>query len=67
NRKSQARFCCVSCGHTQNADVNAAKNIEAAGHAVMACGGDVRPELRSIATQAAPVKQEPTEVIWALA
>jgi putative transposase len=27
NRKSQSRFQCISCGHTANADVNAATNI----------------------------------------
>ncbi|MCW2888192.1 MAG: Mobile element protein [Streptosporangiaceae bacterium] len=27
NRKSQAVFLCVACGHTDNADVNAARNI----------------------------------------
>lgn len=27
NRKSQSRFECVKCGHTSNADINAAKNI----------------------------------------
>ena len=30
NRKSQASFVCVNCGHTDNADRNAAKNISAA-------------------------------------
>lgn len=30
NRKSQAAFCCVNCGHTDNADRNAAKNISVA-------------------------------------
>lgn len=50
NRESQARFLCKSCGHTENADVNAAKNILAAGHAAFACGGD------ALAT---PLKQEP--------
>lgn len=39
NRKSQAVFECTKCGHTDHADVNAAKNIlRAAGHAVPACG-----------------------------
>ena len=27
NRKSQSKFVCVKCGHTDNADMNAAKNI----------------------------------------
>lgn len=27
NRKTQANFACVVCGHTENADINAAKNI----------------------------------------
>ncbi len=27
NRKSQSEFCCRSCGHKQNADLNASKNI----------------------------------------
>ena len=31
NRKSQAYFCCVKCGHTENADRNAAINISRAG------------------------------------
>jgi IS605 OrfB family transposase len=28
NRKEQESFCCVNCGHTDNADLNAAKNIK---------------------------------------
>ncbi len=46
NRKTQAGFRCVRCGHAADADVNAARNILAAGHAVIACGdtkGAVRP------------------------
>lgn len=31
NRRSQAEFRCVACGHTLNADVNAARNILARG------------------------------------
>ena len=38
NRKTQSNFECMSCGYTENADLNAAKNILAAGHAVLACG-----------------------------
>jgi putative transposase len=33
NRQSQARFVCVACGHTANADINAAKNILSLGRA----------------------------------
>ena len=38
NRKTQAVFRCIRCGHTENADLNASINILAAGHAVIACG-----------------------------
>ncbi|MEV6229064.1 transposase [Saccharopolyspora shandongensis] len=50
SRESQARFRCTQCGHAEHADVNAAKNILAAGRAVSACGdlGNARS-----------VKQEP--------
>jgi len=50
NRLSQSDFKCKRCHHTANADVNAAKNILAAGLAVLACGE---------AALAASVKQEP--------
>ena len=39
--KNQATFLCKQCGHTENADINAAKNILAAGRAVFACGGEM--------------------------
>jgi transposase len=39
SRESQALFLCTACGHTANADVNAALNI-AAGHAVKAWEAD---------------------------
>src|SRR5690606_20893383 len=39
NRRSQARFECVKCRYVANADVNAARNILAAGHAVLSAEG----------------------------
>jgi len=53
NRVSQSKFQCVQCSHAENADHNAARNILAAGHAVLACGVD------AIATT---MKQEPLVV-----
>jgi putative transposase len=53
NRKTQALFACVACGHEANADHVGALNILAAGHAVIACGG--------MAQSGHPTKQEPTE------
>ena len=38
NRINQERFCCLTCNHKENADINAAKNILAAGQVVLACG-----------------------------
>lgn len=55
NRKTQTTFKCIECGYTENADVNAARNILAAGHAVLACGDPVQ--------QGWSVKQEPAEAI----
>ncbi|WP_396333674.1 RNA-guided endonuclease InsQ/TnpB family protein [Burkholderia anthina] len=53
NRKTQALFACIRCGHDANADHVGALNVLAAGHAVMACGGRVQ--------SGHPMKQEPTE------
>lgn len=53
NRTSQAKFACVSCGYETNTDLNAARNIFAAGHAVLACG--------ELMQQGQSVKHEPTE------
>lgn len=49
SRLSQEKFCCTQCGFKANADTNAAKNILAAGHAVLAGGAEplgaaVKPE-----------------------
>ncbi|ENG65578.1 transposase, IS605 OrfB family [Escherichia coli p0305293.4] len=51
NRLTQSKFVCRACGYTENADVNGARNILAAGHAVLACGGTVQSDR--------PLKQEP--------
>ena len=55
SRKSQARFCCVACGHQDHADVNSACNIRdsttAAGRAVAARG--------DLAVLGRSVKREP--------
>ncbi|EPY6698425.1 RNA-guided endonuclease InsQ/TnpB family protein [Klebsiella quasipneumoniae] len=53
NRQTQSKFVCQVCGYTENADINGARNIIAAGHAVFACGGMVQ--------SGRPLKQEPTE------
>ncbi len=39
NRRTQANFECVKCTYIANADVNAARNILAAGHAVLSAEG----------------------------
>ncbi|WP_373602558.1 zinc ribbon domain-containing protein [Proteus terrae] len=39
---SQSKFECLECGYTENADINGARNILAAGHVVLACGGMVQ-------------------------
>jgi len=54
SRESQAVFRCTHCPHTEHADVNAAKNILAAGLAVTACQDQPQP-----AGRARPTKQEP--------
>ena len=61
NRRTQSAFICLACGHAENADVNAAKNILAAGHAATACGEDVRRAKPARDKRAASEKQEPTE------
>jgi len=61
NRRTQSAFICLACGHAENADVNAAKNILAAGHAATACGEDVRRAKPARDKRAASAKQEPTE------
>ena len=42
NRLVQALFRCVACGHEENADVNAAKNILTVGQTGLACEANLR-------------------------
>ncbi len=67
NRQTQSLFHCEKCGHQDHADVNAAKNILAAGHAVNACGEAVRPRVSERKPKAASVKQEPPLKMQAVA
>ncbi|AJI94269.1 transposase, IS605 OrfB family [Yersinia ruckeri] len=53
NRQSQSQFACLGCGYTENADINGARNILAAGHAALASG--------EMAVLGRSMKQEPTE------
>ncbi|MGN6317005.1 RNA-guided endonuclease InsQ/TnpB family protein [Trinickia sp.] len=59
NRKTQALFACITCGHTANADHVGALNVLAAGHAVLACG--------ELVQSGRSKKQEPTEATQAIA
>ena len=55
NRKSQSRFTCTHCGSEINADINAARNILAAGLAQLAC--------KEMAKSGHSMNQEPAEAI----
>jgi len=35
NRKTQSEFECVACGHAENADINAGKNIKSRGYTAL--------------------------------
>lgn len=60
NRPTQARFECQRCRHTDNADVNAARNILKKAFAGNTAVGPARSELmRAEGAKLAPVKPEP--------
>ena len=61
NRPTQATFQCTACGHKDNADSNAAKNISAAGQAAAARRGELRrpKTAATLAPVATPMKREP--------
>jgi putative transposase len=61
NRRTQAEFLCVDCGHHANADVVAAINVLERGRRLLACGEEGSGRARKTATQPASAKQEPTE------
>ena len=63
NRKTQASFVCMACGHADNADVVGAVNVLARGHRVLACGENVSRAKPAKAKRAISKKQEPTEAI----
>lgn len=53
DNRTGEHFKCLACGHAMDADTNASINIEAAGHAVLACG--------ETALSGRSKKQEPAE------
>lgn len=61
NRENQAAFACVACKHTANADVNAARNILAAGLAVNGRGGN--PDRGPDEASTTPTKREGIPVL----
>ncbi|MFI9213013.1 RNA-guided endonuclease InsQ/TnpB family protein [Streptomyces sp. NPDC053253] len=50
---------CEGCGTTHDRDVNAAKNLKAAGLAVSVCGAGVRPQRRTPSGQSATKQESP--------
>ena len=60
NRKTQALFKCVSCGHQGNADVIAAINIKERGRSSLACGESEKNAWAQV-NSGRPKKQMPNQ------
>ncbi|WP_413520828.1 RNA-guided endonuclease InsQ/TnpB family protein [Psychrobacter glacincola] len=57
NRQTQAKFECVQCGYVANADFNAARNILAAGHAVLSVEGGCSKD-RPLTQKTSEIREE---------
>ena len=60
NRQTQAKFECVQCDFSENADINASRNILSAGHAVLSVDGGGASAKPSVKQKASEIREEVT-------